>query len=59
VTNITDTWVPFTGVIEMSALVDKKNFKDSALIYLPKYLAPNDPMFSKSDEEIELELNQP
>jgi len=56
VTNITDTWVPFTGVIEMSALVDKKNFKDNALIYLPKYLAPDDPMFSKSDEEIELEF---
>ena len=24
VTNITDSWVPFTGVIEMTALVDKK-----------------------------------
>ena len=30
VTNITDSWVPFTGVIEMCALVDKKYFNDNA-----------------------------
>jgi protoporphyrinogen oxidase len=52
VTNITENWVPFTGVIEMSALVDKKHFNGNALVYLPKYLLPNDPMFEKSDEEI-------
>jgi protoporphyrinogen oxidase len=56
VTNITDTWVPYTGVIEMSALVDKKNFEGNALIYLPKYLAPDDPMFLRSDEDIEFEF---
>jgi protoporphyrinogen oxidase len=52
VTNITDTWVPFTGVIEMSALVDKKKFGGNALIYLPKYLNPSDPLFNASDDEI-------
>lgn len=52
ITNITDTWVPFTGVIEMSALVDKKYFKDHTLVYLPKYVISTDPMFAKSDEEI-------
>lgn len=52
VTNITENWVPFTGVIEMSALVDKKHFNGNALVYLPKYLLPSDPMFEKSDEEI-------
>jgi protoporphyrinogen oxidase len=52
VTNITDTWVPFTGVIEMSALVEKQNFEGHALIYLPKYLSSDDPMFLASDEEI-------
>lgn len=52
VTNITDTWVPFTGVIEMSALVDKQNFADHALIYLPKYAHPSDPIFNESDEQI-------
>ena len=38
VTNITDDWVPFTAVIEMSALVDRQHFGGNALIYLPKYL---------------------
>lgn len=52
VTNITDTWVPFTGVIEMSALVDRKYFNGHSLIYLPKYLKPDDPLFNASDEEI-------
>lgn len=53
VTNITDSWVPFTAVIEMSALVDRKNFGGSSLVYLPKYLTPDDPTFSISDEEIQ------
>jgi protoporphyrinogen oxidase len=53
VTNITDTWVPFTGVIEMSSLVDKKNFGGDSLLYLPKYLKPGDPLFDASDQEIE------
>ena len=52
VTNITDE-APFTGVIEMSALVDKKEFGRNALIYLPKYVAPNDELFEKSDDEIQ------
>lgn len=54
ITNITDTWVPFTGVIEMSALVDKINFKGYSLVYLPKYVLSTDPIFTKSDEEIRL-----
>jgi len=53
VTNITDTWVPFTAVIEMSALVDRKHFGGNALVYLPKYVTPDDPAFSLSDGEIE------
>jgi protoporphyrinogen oxidase len=52
VTNITDSWVPFTGVIEMSALVDKKYLGGNALVYLPKYVVANDPLFNQSDEEI-------
>ena len=51
VTNITDE-TPFTGIIEMSALVDKKEFGGSALVYLPKYVAPDDELFNKSDDEI-------
>lgn len=52
VTNITDPQVPFTAVIEMSALVDQEHFGGNALVYLPKYLPPDDPGFSLSDEEL-------
>jgi protoporphyrinogen oxidase len=52
VTNIIDE-TPFTGIIEMSALVDKKEFGGDALVYLPKYVAPDDELFEKSDAEIE------
>ena len=56
VTNITDDEVPFTGVIEMSALVDKKHFNGNALIYLPKYVGPGDIIFKKSNESIHEEF---
>ena len=52
VTNITDE-TPFTGIIEMSALVDKSEFGGNALIYLPKYVAPDDELFEQTDAEIE------
>jgi protoporphyrinogen oxidase len=52
VTNITESWVPFTAVIEMSALVDPSNFGGKALVYLPKYVAPDDPFFELSNEEV-------
>lgn len=52
VTNITDSWVPFTGVIEMSALVDKKYLGGNALVYLPKYVVADDPLFDQPDDEI-------
>jgi protoporphyrinogen oxidase len=52
VTNITDE-TPFTGIIEMSALVDKTQFGGNALVYLPKYVAPSDDLFEKTDAEIE------
>ncbi|MEI7444319.1 MAG: FAD-dependent oxidoreductase [Burkholderiales bacterium] len=38
VTNVTDRWVPFTGVIEMTALVDPARFGGRSLVYLPIYL---------------------
>jgi protoporphyrinogen oxidase len=53
VTNITDDWVPFTAVIEMSALVDRRHFGGNALVYLPKYLPSDDPAFALPDEQIE------
>ncbi|MFN7920581.1 MAG: FAD-dependent oxidoreductase [Bryobacteraceae bacterium] len=52
VTNITDAGLPFTGVIDMSALVDRSEFGGNALVYLPKYVGPDDALFEASDDEI-------
>ena len=53
VTNITDDIAPFTGIIEMSALVDKTNFNGHSLIYLPKYVKASESFYGQTDEEIE------
>jgi protoporphyrinogen oxidase len=52
VTNITDGWVPFTGVIEMTTLVDPSTFGGRSLVYLPRYLAQDDPQWARSDAEL-------
>jgi protoporphyrinogen oxidase len=49
VTNITDSWPPFTGVIEMTALIDKKEVDGKHLVYLPKYVNPDDALFDTDD----------
>lgn len=43
---------PFTAVVEMSAFVDSSEFAGKTLIYLPKYCAPDDELFDRSDTEI-------
>ncbi|MBD5606990.1 MAG: FAD-dependent oxidoreductase [Candidatus Eremiobacteraeota bacterium] len=53
VTNLTDEWVPFTGVIDMSNVVDRAAWNGLALVYLPKYVRPDDPLFDESDAAIE------
>ena len=52
VTNITEPWVPFTAVVEMSSLVDRAQFGGHHLVYLPKYMPPDDPAFDLPDEGI-------
>jgi protoporphyrinogen oxidase len=52
ITNITEAWVPFTAVIEMSALVGRQNFGGRALVYLPKYVSAETTDFKVSDEEL-------
>jgi protoporphyrinogen oxidase len=56
VTNITDSWVPFTAVIEMSSLVDRGQFGGNTLVYLPKYVGSDDPLFSVPDQEVEAQF---
>jgi len=36
----------------MSALVDRSEFDGQSLVYLPKYVAPNDPLFEETDQAI-------
>jgi protoporphyrinogen oxidase len=52
VTNITDTWPPFTGIIEMTALVDPAELGNCSLVYLPKYIEPGHELFHKKGEEL-------
>ena len=56
VTNITDPGLPFTGVIEMTSLVDKQELGGHALVYLPRYVTPDDELFDRTDAEIEHEF---
>lgn len=53
VTNLTDEWVPFSAVIDMSSVVDRSEWNGRALVYLPKYVRPDDPLFEESDATIE------
>ena len=52
VTNIIDSWPPFTGIIEMTSLIERKEVKGNHLVYLPKYVNPGDPLFEKNDKEL-------
>lgn len=55
VTNITDD-APFSGIIEMTTLVDPAHFGGRTLVYLPKYVPADDPLFERPDAEIEAEF---
>lgn len=50
-TNITQE-SRFTGVVEMSNLIDKIETKGYSLVYLPKYTTVSDPVFSLDDEAL-------
>jgi protoporphyrinogen oxidase len=52
VTNITDDKIPFTGVVEMTSLVNSAFFGGNSLIYLPKYINSYDPLFNWSDQSL-------
>ena len=52
ITNITDDGLPFTGVIEMGALVDRSEFGGNSLVYLPRYLTQSDPAWQEDDRAL-------
>lgn len=53
VTNITEPNVPFTAVIEMTALVSPEELGGQHLVYLPRYVTADDPGWNWSDDEIQ------
>jgi protoporphyrinogen oxidase len=48
--NITDASIPFTGVIETTNLINRQYVGGYHLVYLPKYVSPNN-LFAKMDDE--------
>jgi protoporphyrinogen oxidase len=48
--------VPFTGVIETTALVDRSAFGGNTLVYLPRYLTQGDRMWNVPDEQVSVEF---
>ena len=56
ITNITEPEIPFTAVIEMTALVDRAHFGGHALVYLPRYLTQGDAFWGRTDAEVEQEF---
>jgi protoporphyrinogen oxidase len=56
VINIADPGVPFTAVVEMSALLERDQLGGRGLVYLPKYVSPDSPYFGLSDEQIREEF---
>jgi protoporphyrinogen oxidase len=41
-----------TAVVEMTQFVDPAELGGKTLVYLPKYVLPDDPMLNASDEEV-------
>lgn len=48
--------LPFTAVVEMTALIPPAWIGGRSLVYLPRYVASDDPWFERSDTEIEAEF---
>lgn len=55
ITYITDP-LPFTAVIEMTALVDPAELDGHHLVYLPRYTDPDDPLFDVADDDVRAEF---
>jgi protoporphyrinogen oxidase len=49
VTNIADDSIPFTAVVEMTNLVNPATFGGRHLVYLPRYVRADDPLYARGD----------
>jgi protoporphyrinogen oxidase len=52
-TYITDETIPFTAIVEMTALIGTDHLDGRSLIYLPRYVTSDDPFWALSDGEVE------
>ncbi|MCB9449950.1 MAG: NAD(P)/FAD-dependent oxidoreductase [Anaerolineaceae bacterium] len=52
VLNITDESIPFTAVVETTNLIDPQYTKGHHIVYLPKYIAPDNKMAQWPDEQV-------
>jgi len=50
--NVADDDLPFTGVIEHTNFVSPDDYDGKHFVYLSKYLEPDHPYFTKSDEDL-------
>ncbi len=50
--NIADDDLPFTGVIEHTNFIDPEVYGGARFVYLSKYMEPDHPYFTMSDEQI-------
>jgi protoporphyrinogen oxidase len=49
---LTDSGFPFTGLIEATNVIPPEILGDKALIYLPRYMPPGDPLMEQSDKQV-------
>jgi len=52
VINLLDNSLPFTGIIEATNVVSPDEMKSTHLVYLPKYVGPNDELWQQEDRAI-------
>lgn len=55
VINITDARIPFTAVVETTNLIDPVHVGGRHLVYLPRYLAPDNPIQQWDDDRVKTE----
>jgi protoporphyrinogen oxidase len=52
-TYLTDPGAPFTSIVEMTSFIDPREVGGRSLIYLPRYVHPDDPLLGATDSEVE------
>jgi len=58
VINVLDKNLPFTGIVESTAVIPEGAFGGRHLVYLPKYVTQDDPLTKTSDRRIEEDFRE-